>query len=58
MHHTYVFRIQAADWDFGDTDVLPGTTGNQTIGTRKVLCYHQFVNAQGVAVPEGTAGGS
>lgn len=35
----YTIRIQEADWDFGGT-----------VGERKVLCYHQFVDSDGVAV--------
>ena len=34
----YVFRIQESDWDFG-----PG------VGLQKVMCYHQFVDADGLA---------
>jgi len=43
----YTFRIQPADWDFG--------TG---VGLQKVLCYHQYVDASGVAVPEGDPSGA
>ena len=51
MIREYVFRIQAADWDFGDIDVTTGAPGPQNVGIQKVVCYHQFVDAQGVAVP-------
>lgn len=44
---TYVFRLQDNTWDFGGD-----------IGVQNVVCFHQFVDADGVAVAEGTAGGS
>ncbi len=33
----YIFRIQEADWDFG-----------VDVGVQKVMCYHQFVDADGL----------
>ena len=43
----YTLRIQEADWDFGSP-----------VGVQKVICYHQYVDATGVAVPVGTVGGA
>lgn len=43
----YLFRIQEADWDFG-----------MGVGVQKVICYHQHVDATGVAVPESDPSGA
>jgi len=46
----YTFRIQKADWNFDRFDLDDNDVVDPIIGTRKVICYHQFVDDTGVAV--------